>query len=87
MSNRNYDGGKLQMTNTEIYGIMPFTVTSAYSTIVVRDDKVVVEKTKHLQTASGVTSVESVQHEYTRYNSRGELVPTERPNSTIDISV
>lgn len=75
------------MTNTDIYGIMPFTVTSAYSTTVARGDKVVAEKTKHLETASGVTSVESVQYEYTRYNSRGELDPPERPNSTIDISV
>ena len=75
------------MTNTEIYGIMPFTVTSAYSTTVVRDDKIVVEKTKHLETAAGVTSVESVQYEYTRYNKSGQLVPPERPNPMIDILV
>jgi hypothetical protein len=73
------------MNNVDVYGIMPQHVTSVYTTTAVRDGKITVEKTKHLETATGVTSVEVT--EYVRYNKRGQIVPPVERGGSVDILV
>ena len=45
------------MNNVDVYGIMPQHVTRVYTTTTIRDGTITVEKTKHLETATGVTAV------------------------------
>jgi len=73
------------MNNIDVYGIMPQHTTSVYQTTTVHGNKTTVEKTKHLETATGVTSVEVV--EYVRYNKRGDLVPPIKSGTNVDVLV
>lgn len=73
------------MNNVEVYGIMPQIVTSNYYTTTNMIDGVKVMQTKHLETPTGITWVESVQ--WTRYDHAGRVIDEKPQGQFVDITV
>jgi len=75
------------MNNVDLYGIIPQIVTSKYTTTqyIGGTDQIKTTKTKHLETPTGITSVETV--EYTRYNRNGEAEIVRPEKQIVDISI
>jgi len=73
------------MNNVEVYGIMPQITTSNYYTTNTTVDGVKVTQTKHLETPTGVTWVETVQ--WTRYDHAGRVIDEKPQGQFVDIVV